>query len=42
MLSENLEEWNGVLNVLEVGGDFQPAVEAPPLAPDGGVFIEDS
>ena len=24
-LGENLEEKNGVLNVLEVGGDFQPA-----------------
>ena len=40
-LGENLEEGNGVLNVLEVGGDYQPAVEALPLAPGGGVFLED-
>ena len=40
-LEENLEEDNGFLNVLEVGGDLQPAAEAPPLVPGGGVFIED-
>ena len=41
-LGENMEEWNGVLNVLEVWGYFLPAAEAPPLAPGGGVFLEDS
>ena len=40
-LGENLEERNGVLNVFEVEGDFQPAVEVLPLAPDVGVFLED-
>ena len=40
-LGENLEERNGVLNVFEVGGDLQPAVEVPPLAQSGGVFLED-
>ena len=40
-LGENLEEGNGVLNVLEVGGDSQPAAEASPLVPGGGVFLED-
>ena len=28
-LGENLEEGNGVLSVLEVGGNFHPAAEAP-------------
>ena len=41
-LGENMEERNGVLNVLEVGVDFQPAAEVPPLVPGSGVFIEDS
>ena len=41
-LGKNLEEGNGVLNVLEVGGELVPAAEAPPLAPGGGVFLEDS
>ena len=41
MLVKNLEERNGVLNVLEVGGNLKPAAEAPPLALDGGVFLED-
>ena len=36
-----LEEGNGVLNVIEVGGDLELAAEAPPLAPDGGVFLEE-
>ena len=40
-LVENMEERNGVLNVFEVGGDLQPAVEVPPLAPGGGVFLEE-
>ena len=40
MLGGNLEEGNGVLNVFDVGGDLQLAAEALPLAPDGGVFIE--
>ena len=40
-LGENLEESNGVLNVFEVGGDFQPAAEVPPLAPGSSVFLED-
>ena len=40
-LGENMEERNGVLNVLEVGGDLQPATEVLPLAPGSGVFIED-
>ena len=40
-LSENLEEGNGVLNVLEVGGDLEPTAEALPLEPGDGVFIED-
>ena len=35
-------EGNGVLNVFEVGGNFQPSVEAQPLDPGGGDFIEDS
>ena len=39
--SENLEEVNGVFNVIEVGGDLQPAAEVLPLAPGGGVFLED-
>ena len=41
MLGENLEEGNGFLNVLEVGGDLQAAAEVPPLASGGGVFLED-
>ena len=40
-LRENLEEQNGVFNAFEVGGDLQPDIEAPLLAPGGGVFIED-
>ena len=36
-----MEDGNGVLNILEVRSDLQPAAEAPPLAPGGGVFIED-
>ena len=40
-LGKNLEEQNGVFNAFEVGGNFQPEVEAPPLAPGGGVFLED-
>ena len=40
-LGEKLEEGNGVLNVLEVGGDFHPAAETPPLAPGGGIFLGD-
>ena len=41
VLGEKLEKGNGVLNILEVGGDLDPSAEAPPLAPGGGVFIED-
>ena len=41
MLGKNLEEGNGVFNVFEVGGDLQPDVEALPLAPGGGIFLED-
>ena len=41
VLGGNLEEGNGVLNVLEVGGDLEPVAEAPPLEPGSGVFIED-
>ena len=40
-LGENTEERNGVLNVFLVGGDLQPAAEVPPLAPGGGIFLED-
>ena len=40
-LGENMEEGNGVLNVLEVGDNFQPAAELPPLASGGGDFLED-
>ena len=40
-LSKNLEEGNGVLNILEVGGDLEPAEEALTLAPGSGVFLED-
>ena len=40
-LGENTEERNGVLNVFEVEGNFQPAAEVPPLAPGVGVFLED-
>ena len=40
-LGENTEERNGVLNVFEVEGNFQPAAEVPPLAPGVGTFIED-
>ena len=39
-LVENLEEGNGVLNVFEVWRDFQPAAEAPSLAPGSSVFLE--
>ena len=28
-IGKNLEEGNGVLNVLEVGGDLEPSAEAP-------------
>ena len=40
-LGENMEERNGVLNAFEVKGYLQPAAEVPPLAPGGGVFLED-
>ena len=36
-----MEERSGVLNVFEVGGDFQTAAEVPPLEPGGDVFLED-
>ena len=39
-LGKNLEGGNGVLNVLEVRGYLEPAAEAPPLAPGGGVFLD--
>ena len=39
-LGENLEERNGILNVFEVRGNFQPATEGTPLAPFDGIFIE--
>ena len=41
VLGKNVEERNGVINVFEVWGDFQPAAEAPPLAPGSSVFLED-
>ena len=41
VLGENLEEGNGALNVFEVRGNLHPAAEALPLAPGGGVFLED-
>ena len=40
-LGKNLEERNGVINDFEVKGDLETAVEAPPLALGGGIFIED-
>ena len=40
-LGENMEERNGILNVFVVVGNLQPAAEVPPLAPGGGVFLED-
>ena len=40
-LGENLEERNGVINDFEVREDLYLAAEAPPLAPGGGIFIED-
>ena len=40
-LGENLEEGNGILNVLKVLGDLEPAAEAPTLVPDGAFFLED-
>ena len=39
-LGKNLEERNGVFNAFEVGGDFRPVAEAPPLALGGCVFLE--
>ena len=41
-LGGNLDERNGVFHDFEVGGDLQPSAEALPLAPGGGVFIENS
>ena len=41
VLGEKMEKGNGVLNILEVGRDLDPYAEAPPLAPGGGVFLED-
>ena len=40
-LGEKFEEGNGVHNILEVGGNFQPAAEAPLLEPGSGFFLED-
>ena len=40
-LSKNMEVINWVFNAFEVRGDVHPAAEAQPLAPVGGVFIED-
>ena len=40
-LGENMEERNGVLIVLEVGGGLQQAAEVPPLASSSGVFLDD-
>ena len=40
-LDKNYEERNRVFNGFKVGGDFQPAAEAPPLALGVGVFLED-
>ena len=39
-LGGNLEEGNGVFNVFEVGGNLEPAAEAPPLLSVGGVLLE--
>ena len=41
-IGENLEERNGVINIFEVGNNLHPAVEVPPLAPGGNLFLEDS
>ena len=40
-LGENMEERNEFLNVFDVEVDLQPAAEVPPLAPGGGVFLEE-
>ena len=39
-LGGNLEEGNGVFNVIEVEGNLEPATEAPPLLSGGGVLLE--
>ena len=39
-LGENMEEGNGVFNVIEVEGNLEPATEAPPLLSGGGVLLE--
>ena len=41
VLGKILEEGGGVLNVSEVGINFQPAAEVPPLDPGGGIFLGD-
>ena len=40
-LGEDLEERDGISYALEVGWDVQPLAELAPLAPGGGVFLED-
>ena len=40
-LGKDLEERDGIPNALEVGWDLQPLAELSPLAPGGGVFLED-
>ena len=41
VIGKTLEEGDGVLNVFEVGSNFQPAAEAFPLVPGGAVFLVD-
>ena len=36
-----MEERDRVFDVFDVRGDVQPDAEASPLAPGGGVFLED-
>ena len=40
VLNKNMEEISWVFDAFKVMGDVQPDVEAPPLAPDGGAFLE--
>ena len=40
-LGGNMEENNWVFNAFGVRGNVQPDAEAPPLAPGGGIFLED-
>ena len=40
-LGEDIEETYGIPDVLEVGWDLHPLAELAPLAPGGGVFLEE-